>query len=578
MPETSRPRAAATSAARTGSHASAPSPLPTTQLPAAPLPAAGAASGSAALTGSTSGIPAPAVSTTAGAGDGRSVSSPVGTPVGTPAGAGGPAEASGPASGPDSTLNSPTAESLSPSPETSLLAAALPLVAEWLPRRRWFAGKGRAITGITPVSATPLGFDPLLLHLLLRVEQRGGTADVYQLLLGAAPEGSAVPDAVIGRLNSGPHDGMVLYDAAYDEESTVRLLRLLATPQRRGLLRFSNLAALAELDLPERLPGRVGTAEQSNTSLVYGNRAILKLFRRVSPGLNPDLELSLALVRAGSTRLPAPLAWFEGELPDAPTEAPATLGMLQRFLSDGEEGWTLALRRVRELEKNPDEVGNFAAESFLLGRATAEVHLALARTLPVAVLGGAEVEALAAAMALRLDAAVGAVPELLPYQAGLHRIFHDLAATARSGGVLRVQRIHGDLHLGQAMRTGRGWVLLDFEGEPAKPLAERRRPQPAVRDVAGMLRSFDYAAAHVGGSPQPEAATAAAAWADRNRAAYCAGYAAAGADDPAADPVLLRALETDKAVYEVLYEARHRPEWLAIPLAAIRRAVAELES
>ncbi|MFC5907670.1 maltokinase N-terminal cap-like domain-containing protein, partial [Streptacidiphilus monticola] len=451
----------------------------------------------------------------------------------------------------------------------SLLQAALPLVRDWLPRRRWFAGKGRPIVSVTPVSATPLGFEPLLLHLLLRVEQQGGGSDCYQLLLGARPEGVPSADAVIGHVAHGPHDGLVLYDAAYDPALTDRLLRLLSTPQRRGLLRFSNFGELA---FPVGTVGRVGTAEQSNTSIVYGDRAILKLFRRVSPGLNPDLELSLALARAGSTRIPAPLAWFESELPETPTEAPATLGLLQRFLSDGEDGWELALRRVGMLEKAPTEhVGNFAAESFLLGRATAEVHLALARSLPVTVLGRAEIESLADAMALRLDAAASAVPQLAPYQTGLRRIFRELAASARAGATLRVQRIHGDLHLGQVMRTARGWVLLDFEGEPAKPLSERRLPQPAIRDVAGMLRSFDYAAAHLGPSPSPEVATAASAWAARNRAAYCAGYAAAGAEDPLADPLLLRALETDKAVYEVLYEARHRPEWLPIPLSAISR-------
>ncbi|MFD0328908.1 phosphotransferase [Streptacidiphilus monticola] len=223
------------------------------------------------------------------------------------------------------------------------------------------------------------------------------------------------------------------------------------------------------------------------------------------------------------------------------------------------------------LEKAPTEhVGNFAAESFLLGRATAEVHLALARSLPVTVLGRAEIESLADAMALRLDAAASAVPQLAPYQTGLRRIFRELAASARAGATLRVQRIHGDLHLGQVMRTARGWVLLDFEGEPAKPLSERRLPSPrSATSPACSAPSTTRRPIWV--PPLPEVATAASAWAARNRAAYCAGYAAAGAEDPLADPLLLRALETDKAVYEVLYEARHRPEWLPIPLSAISR-------
>ncbi|RAG82347.1 maltokinase [Streptacidiphilus pinicola] len=477
-----------------------------------------------------------------------------------------------------------------PTPATGyrpLVEATLPLLRDWLPRRRWFAGKGHPISAITPLAVTalpgPTGLargTGTLLHLLLRVEQRqpGGGApvvDVYQLLLGAHPDGPSglhgadVPqDAVIGRITSGPHDGLVTYDAAYDPALTRRLLALLTSPQRLGPLRFSTLGGR----LPAAAPGRVGTAEQSNTSIIYdagapAEAAILKLFRRVAPGLNPDLELSLALGRAGSSRIPAPLAWFEAELPDAPQEAPATLGVLTHFLREAEDGWELALRQIQLLDADPSRVGNFAAESFLLGRATADVHLALARSLPVTVLRRAEVESMAETMALRLDAACLAVPALGRHRDALRQVFRDLALAARGGLRLRAQRVHGDLHLGQVLRSARGWVLLDFEGEPAKTLDERRLPQPAVRDVAGILRSFDYAAAHARLADPAVAAT----WAARNREAFCAGYAATGAEDPTLDPVLLRAFETDKAVYEVVYEARHRPDWVSIPLAACAR-------
>ncbi len=555
-----------------------------------------------------------------------------------------------------------------------LVQDTLPLLCDWLPRQRWFAGKGHPVTAIVPAAVTLLPGaapgDPLLLHLLLRVEQRGldGStgSDLYQLLLGALAgatparlDTDATRAAVIGRINGGPHDGLLTYDAAYDEPLTLRLLGLLTTGgpggAQVGPLRFSNLSGLttpagAGSGAPgpgADAPARVGTAEQSNTSIVFGDTSILKLFRRVSPGLNPDLELSLALSRAGSNRVPATLAWFESELPVLPeTEAEpesepgvetetgtggvaagaepgpaaqlATLGLLQRYLSGGRDGWEFALTHVRALRATPDSApdsapdgptpvrsapegaapdgrspgegvdgqpiqpgtGNFSAESFLLGRSTAEVHLALARALPVSVLGRADIEALASTMALRLDAAALVAPALKPYQESLHRIFRALAESARDGRRLRAQRIHGDLHLGQSMRTGRGWVLLDFEGEPAKPLVERRRPQPAVRDVAAMLRSFDYAAAHLltevaEDDPQrPRLAALAATWAGRNREAFLAGYAAAGAEDPTADPVLLHALETDKAVYEVVYESRNRPDWLPIPLSAIARLAA----
>ena len=487
----------------------------------------------------------------------------------------------------------------------ALVRNVLPLLRDWLPRQRWFAGKHRPITAVSPATVTllPGGADePLLLHLLLKVEYSSDEPDLYQLLLGAAPNAPTGTDAtaerlraaVIGRIGGGRHDGLLTYDASYHPALALRLLRAVisggaAQGSRLGPLVFHapHGPELTDLAAPGS-PARVGTAEQSNTSIVYGDSAILKLFRRITPGLNPDLELSLALSRAGSGRVPTPLAWFEGDLPDAPGE-PATLGLLQRYLLGGKDGWEFALAHVRRLRTDPEWqgsrdghpsdhiTGNFSAESFLLGRATAEVHLALARSLPVTVLDRPQIEAMADAMTLRLDAAALAVPALTPYRDPLRRIFQELARSARDGRLLRAQRIHGDLHLGQSMRIARGWALLDFEGEPAKPLEERRRVQPAVRDVAAMLRSFEYAAAHLltelpSGDPElPRLSALASTWALRNRAAFCAGYAAAGAEDPTADPVLLHAMETDKAVYEVVYEAGNRPEWLAIPMSAIVR-------
>ncbi|KJK55880.1 maltokinase N-terminal cap-like domain-containing protein [Saccharothrix sp. ST-888] len=454
---------------------------------------------------------------------------------------------------------------------SELVQAALPLIAAWLPGQRWYAGKGRAITGLTPVVGTPLQVgDPTLLHLLLRVEHAGdGSAaygDIYQLLLGirSQPSNGIAPSAVLGRLSGGQHDGAAVYDAVHDPELTGRLLEHMATGDRFGSLSFRRTPGPG---LPGNLPGRASTAEQSNSSVIYGTSFILKLFRRISPGTNPDLELSLALSRAGSTRIPRVAAWFECRLERS---EPATLGLLQRYLPDAEDGWELALDQVARLKGDPSP-GNFAIEAHRLGRATAEVHRVLARTMPVARLDRAQVGLLAGAMADRLDSAVAAVPGLLRYRAALRTAFRQLTADHLDG--LAVQRIHGDLHLGQAMRTPHGWVLLDFEGEPAKPLAERRLPQPALRDVAAMLRSFDYAAAHLlaGAPPDPELAHLAAAWAGRNRTAYCAGYTAGGGSDPSASPELMRALEIDKAVYEVVYEARHRPSWLPIPLAAINR-------
>ncbi|WP_137993259.1 maltokinase N-terminal cap-like domain-containing protein [Streptomyces vilmorinianum] len=432
----------------------------------------------------------------------------------------------------------------------ALLPSLAPLLHEWLPRQRWFAGKGRRVIGFTLEAATELlpldGTGPGLLHLLVRVEQpgrpAGSPADCYQLLLGVRTQlPPRLAPALIGRIRQGPLAGRAVYEGLRDPRLAGLLYDRLRTPGRAGPLRFHGSP-----DLPASMAPRVLDAEQSNSSLVYGDRFILKIFRRVSPGPNPDLELPLALARAGCARVPAPVAWFES--------GAGTLGVLQPYLRDSRDGWRLALDALADGRE-------FTAEAHALGRATAEVHLALATALPTERLRRTQSEHLAAAMDARLHAAAQAVPALLPYVPGLRAVF---AAAGDTVGAGQLQRIHGDLHLGQTLRAvDGGWAVIDFEGEPAKPLAERCRPQPAVRDVAGMLRSFDYAAR----THRPWNAE----WAARCRSAYCAGYAEASGTDPRADPALLRAYETDKAVYEVLYEARHRPDWLPVPMAAIER-------
>ncbi|MEE4540732.1 maltokinase [Streptomyces sp. V4-01] len=439
-----------------------------------------------------------------------------------------------------------------------LLRSLDPLLRGWLPRQRWFAGKGLPIGRFRLASATELvppggRLGPLgLLHVLVEVEQQDRAADCYQLLLGAHPLlPPALVRAALGQAVGGPYDGLTLYDAPHDPRLASLLLERLRVPGRTGRLRFTTEPSA---QFPPGLTPRVSTAEQSNTSVVYGDAYILKLFRRVSPGANPDLELSLALARAGSRRVAEPVAWFEAE----GLGEPATLGVLQRFLPGSTDGWALALASV-------SEDGDFRSEAAALGRATAEVHAALAAALPVRRLDGRALEDLAAGMIQRLDETAAEVPAVRPYAGALRSAYEDLATAGAGRGAaasVTAQRIHGDLHLGQALRGPDGeWVLIDFEGEPARPLAERRAPAPPVQDVAGMLRSFDYAAHHSGNGP----------WAARHRDAYCAGYAQVAGVDPREQAVMIRAFETDKAVYEARYEARHRPAWLPIPLSALSR-------
>ncbi|HSA51918.1 MAG TPA: maltokinase [Yinghuangia sp.] len=468
----------------------------------------------------------------------------------------------------------------------------------WLPRQRWFAGKGRTIRGVEVVSAVEVvAGDPAMFHLVLAVEHQaaGGhpaTVDHYQLLLGIRSRRIERLDyATIGRLRGGTSDGTVLYDATHDSELTGWLLERFAAatpeaPEASGPLVFRRYGERAPRT---GLAGLVVGAEQSNTSIVFGDDVIMKLFRRLTPGVNPDLELCLALADAGSRRIPQPVAWFEAEFAGETT----TLGLLQDYLRTGTDGWELAKTSVRDLYADQDlhgigtadelrahEVGgDFAGESFRLGVATAEVHADLARTLPTQVAGEDELADLADQMSRRLDSAAGIVPELLPYTDRLRDAYRDLGRLGREGHPVPLQRIHGDFHLGQVMRTATRWVLIDFEGEPAQPLGERRAAHSPLRDVAAMLRSFDYAARHLlterraggAGAPAPHLVRRAEEWAMRNRDAFCAGYAKAGQVDPRAEPVLLRAFETDKAVYEVVYESGNRPSWLPVPMSAIRR-------
>jgi maltokinase len=252
--------------------------------------------------------------------------------------------------------------------------------------------------------------------------------------------------------------------------------------------------------------------------------------------------------------------------------------MAQTFLQNSTEGWATATASVRDLyaeaDLHADEVGgDFAGEAFRLGVATAEVHQALARTLQTATLDAKELSALSDGMRARLDRAAAEVEALQPYADRLREAFDDLAGLDEP---VAVQRVHGDFHLGQVMRTLTGWKLLDFEGEPARPLEERRALDSPIKDVAGMLRSFDYAARHLlaDHAPDPRLEYRAVEWADRNREAFCKGYADAAGYDPRDQAVLLRAFETDKAVYEVVYEARNRPAWLPIPMSAIERLAA----
>ncbi|HEY0636282.1 MAG TPA: aminoglycoside phosphotransferase [Pseudonocardiaceae bacterium] len=443
-------------------------------------------------------------------------------------------------------------------------------LARWLTTQRWFAGRGRRLREVRPIASTVLvDGDPELTHVVLQAEYDHGDPDRYQVLVGARRH--QLDHLVHGTIGATP-DGRVVYDAVFDHELTTRLLELVAVDAKVGPLVF---AARPDVALDTGTRARVMSAEQSNTSLVYGQRYILKLYRRLLPGISPDVELHQALHDVGCTQLAAPLGSITGELDGEPT----TLAMLAEFLPNSAEGWSMATASVRDLMAEADlhahEVGgDFAGEARRLGTAVATVHADLARALGTAPAAPDALTAMARAMRERLDVVLRRAPALEPYAERARAAFD---AAGELSVPVTLQRIHGDLHLGQVLRTPTQWVLIDFEGEPSVPLTRRREPASALRDVAGMLRSFDYAAhqslmSMTHRDRQHE--VRALEWSRRNQDAFCEGYAEV-AEDPREQAVLLRALELDKAVYEVAYEVAHRPDWLPIPLSAVARLTAQ---
>jgi maltokinase len=471
-----------------------------------------------------------------------------------------------------------------PTEAAPALEALLPALAEWLPGQRWFAAKGRAVAGVRILGhqeVTPADAVPAVVHAVIAVEfADGGPEDWFQLLLGSRPGVKGdLEHAVIGTVA-----GRTVYDGLADGEISRLLLSLVVSDTTVGSLRF---VPEPGVEAPIIGPGRPLLGEQSNSSVIYGERAILKLFRRATAGLNPDLELHRALGREGSQEVAPLLGAIEGRLPDgAGGAAPMTVAMLQDYASNSADGWSMALTSVRDLlaegDLRPDEVGgDFAGEATRLGKTVAAVHTELARALGTQQLDAEGVRGVADWMLARLDHAAEAVPEVAQRRDAIAAVLEGVNSAAATG--LEVQRIHGDLHLGQELRTPRGWLIIDFEGEPSRPLTDRVRPDSPLRDVAAMLRSFDYAAFHQlaewepgtgdTSSPPSHLQRRAQEWADRNRSAFCDGYAAITGADPRADLAVLRAYELDKAVYEVLYETRNRPNWLAIPLRSMERLI-----
>jgi maltokinase len=480
------------------------------------------------------------------------------------------------------------------------------LLSAWLPAQRWFAGSGAAISKIEITSDLQLAAgDPELRHLMVDVWLAQDRIS-YQVLVGLRAD---VPAALTAARIGQVPDGRIAYDAAADPDLTSLLLRGIAAGRRAGPLRFEREPSAV---LDEKAPGRTLPALASNTGVVFGDRAILKLLRRPFAGLHPDLEVPGALARNGSKLVAAPLGWIEMQgsietesrgqstpvanpaqattfpstpMPSTAVQAGGTerlvLAILSVYFRNTRDGWSLATASLHAAD--PD----FSDQALRLGHTTARLHAELAAAFGTSALSRRALAEMVDAMETELTEAIQVVPELREHERAARACYAALAESATDD--VAIQRIHGDYHLAQVLGTADGWVVLDFEGEPSVPLARRRAFAPAMRDVAGMLRSFDYAARHEAlRHPGDRRLTdSAPGWVRRCRDAFCAGYTDIAASDPTrprpggapgSSSLLLRALILQKAVYEAVYEARHRPDWLPIPLAAIAEEVDDSRS
>ncbi|MFC7432516.1 MULTISPECIES: aminoglycoside phosphotransferase [unclassified Agrococcus] len=415
-------------------------------------------------------------------------------------------------------------------PETTLAA-----IAAWAPERRWYPLKGADVT-MTMEALLPVGEDVAIALV------RAGDATL-QVPVAVRDEPG---DAPIGRVGE-----RWLVDATHDAEALQALLRPSPGVEVEGVV-------------PHASGVRVITGEQSNTSVIGDAEPawIAKVFRVVDDGEHPDVAVTGALTRARSTRVPALVAATHATWTHDGVARSGGLAAVSEFVAGADDAWTLvrddAVRALRGEARDDLDVAD-------LGRAVAEVHVALAETLGARGADRATSDAFVATLRERV---AWARRESRGALAHLDAAIDAHVATLDDVRVGLVQRIHGDLHLGQMLRQpGRGYLLLDFEGEPLRPLAERLLPEPTERDVAGMLRSFDYAAGSAAIETGVDVARA-AAWAGETEDAFLAGYRTVRGEGDAA---LIRALLVDKALYEVVYEVRSRPEWLPIPRGALER-------
>jgi maltokinase len=447
----------------------------------------------------------------------------------------------------------------------------LEAVSAWLEEQRWYASKSRHVTGLEVEQAVALADHPPLLLALVQARFATGSHDLYQLPLAFLSPAQAQTGSPVARTPQ-----WTAVDAVADPELVRELLRHIESETTidtgDGCVRFAKpeLSGPLSPDAPARPMG----VEQSNSSIVFGDETVLKIFRRLEPGINPELEMLRFLTRQEFPHIAPLQGWYEFD----GRSFSATLGVAQRFFPDAVGGWELALDQIRT------DPAAFLIELGSLGTVTAEMHNTLASDANDPAFSPEEPSAEALALLTAtidedIERAFVRLPddERVAAIAGRGQDVRERIATRAQLGVGgRAIRTHGDYHLGQTLhRSGptHPWLIIDFEGEPARPLYERRFKASPLRDVAGMLRSFAYATSAVAimhSHPAP------GQFEERARQTFLEHYFAT--IDPALLPAgesaiinLLSIFELEKAIYELQYELDNRPDWLPIPVSGIAR-------
>ncbi|HUB12959.1 MAG TPA: maltose alpha-D-glucosyltransferase [Acetobacteraceae bacterium] len=484
----------------------------------------------------------------------------------------------------------------------------------YLPKRRWFAQKDQKLLAVRMalITGQPQGEAALV---EIETETPAGTAR-WLLPLAIAWEDRPTPalatQLALARVRHGARVGL-LTDAFVLPELAVGVMRNFAQARTfhtdAGDVLFQPTSRMREIAVPPDVEMNWLSAEQSNSSVIIGEVAMLKLFRKLTTGQHPEAEMGRYLTEQGFANTPALL----GEVVRVEDDGTRhTLAIAQGFIRNQGDAWTwtldLLMRGLSDLAGGDEAAAadaerheDYDAIATLLGRRLGEMHAILARPsdnpdfAPEAAgpdrIGAwtaqAEQQLTTAfnALASRQDWPEDAAQDLGHVMAIRDRLTETVRHLAEKGAGTVVSRIHGDLHLGQVLVANGDVFIIDFEGEPAKPLEIRRAKSSPYRDVAGMLRSFDYAAAVVGGKSRESQAHLSQtrrtafleAFIARATEAFLAGYReAAGAADSPAEQALLDLFLLEKAAYEIAYEAANRPTWIDVPLRGLARLAASL--